>query len=805
MGDDPGAPSAAAPVASAWSRCHLHKVNALKDRDRQKKNDRHIAAVVENRLRRPSLSSLASILRRPSMSSPALAGRGEGAGLLEGQTWSALHGQLDSCSATVCGVQGELAGLVKADKQREEVLGKILADQEKLTEDVEAIRNMLTEHLVEGGGKKPPKKHSCRSTEIGGDGVVLSLDDPEVRQLLQQEKTLEVMLGKLSVARRQHERTKAKNSDRGRIRTLHPDGRFRSYWNLLMLLFLAFSSVLAPMRIAWPNLVDSAMMDVCDVLIDVVFVGGVVINFFTGYRADGAVVMNKGHIARNYLRGWFTIDAISSIPFESLIVFTGVYLHPVLTMNKLLRLLRLFKIMRFLRQSKTITKYVDATLIRLFELVLFLLLFWHYVGCLWWYIGDDRSIVERGLVLGYNPTVGVPGEEVYPVSIQYLASFYWAIMMTTGLNTAIGPGQRSGQIVYECIVSFMGVCMQAYMLGAAAAEIAKMDSKDARRKAKLDAIKQCLASLRVPLFLRSPIMEYYENLYLRDSDDLSTLSDMPSSLKVQMAVTLNAEFVRSVSYFSNLDAQVIATLVLCLRSRIYMPMEIVIQQGEESRALFFVRSGTVQVIKDTNQDGEEGQIIATLEEHACFGEQSFLLGTEALASVRAKHYSEIMRLWRIDFDAIVNMFPALRVHMVGVQRELQQQYKVTASSTQAVNAESSRIGRKRAGFLKGVNSATCGLLQVNRQESPVPPQGARLRGSRRTSLFGAAGARVRPSRRVELPPVEPLCEGKKSTSEGMKDGPLAAPPPVVIPSQRETTPVLPFIGVVPANGPDQMA
>ena len=36
----------------------------------------------------------------------------------------------------------------------------------------------------------------------------------------------------------------------------------------------------------------------------------------------------------------------------------------------------------------------------------------------------------------------------------------------------------------------------------------------------------------------------------------------------------------------------------------------------------------------------------------------------------------MMRLWKNDFDAVVTMFPSLRVHMIGVQRELKEQYKV---------------------------------------------------------------------------------------------------------------------------------
>ena len=48
--------------------------------------------------------------------------------------------------------------------------------------------------------------------------------------------------------------------------------------------------------------------------------------------------------------------------------------------------------------------------------------------------------------------------------MRYMASFYWAILMTTGLNVPIGPGLRQGQIVYECLICFLGVCMQARLL-----------------------------------------------------------------------------------------------------------------------------------------------------------------------------------------------------------------------------------------------------------------------------------------------------------------------------------------------------
>ena len=47
--------------------------------------------------------------------------------------------------------------------------------------------------------------------------------------------------------------------------------------------------------------------------------------------------------------------------------------------------------------------------------------------------------------------------------------------------------------------------------------------------------------MRVPGFLRAKITEFYENLYMREQGhEASVVSDMPSSLKVHLATTLNA-------------------------------------------------------------------------------------------------------------------------------------------------------------------------------------------------------------------------------------------------------------------------
>ena len=162
-------------------------------------------------------------------------------------------------------------------------------------------------------------------------------------------------------------------------------------------------------------------------------------------------------------------------------------------------------------------------------------------------------------------------DEDISFGMRYVAAYYWAVLMTTGLNVPIGPGLQQRQVVYECFICFLGVCMQAYMLGAAASEIANIDAHDSIKRQKFDSIKNYLRGKRVPYFLREPILEYYERVLTQmDADNDHLMAELPSSLKIQLALTLNADFLKGVSFFRNLEPRIIATLVLCLRSRIYM-------------------------------------------------------------------------------------------------------------------------------------------------------------------------------------------------------------------------------------------
>ena len=71
---------------------------------------------------------------------------------------------------------------------------------------------------------------------------------------------------------------------------------------------------------------------------DAIFAVDIVLNFFSAFEDtnSGQIVTNLNIIAKTYVRGWFLIDLVSTIPFEAIF-------------SKNLTILRTIKILRFLK------------------------------------------------------------------------------------------------------------------------------------------------------------------------------------------------------------------------------------------------------------------------------------------------------------------------------------------------------------------------------------------------------------------------------------------------------------------------
>lgn len=92
----------------------------------------------------------------------------------------------------------------------------------------------------------------------------------------------------------------------------------------------------------------------------------------------------------------------------------------------------------------------------------------------------------------------------------------------------------------------------------------------------------------------------------------------------------------------------------CLRRK-FSKGEYIIKEGEKGQSLFFLRCGTVEVIKEL--DSSNYKHLKDFEEGDFFGEISFLDDASRTASVVATDDCEVLELTSDKFDALVNTNP----------------------------------------------------------------------------------------------------------------------------------------------------
>lgn len=121
-----------------------------------------------------------------------------------------------------------------------------------------------------------------------------------------------------------------------------------------------------------------------DFLIDICFVADMIIVFRTSFiNQEGEEVVSALEIAKNYMKGRFTFDFLSVVPFDKLFaIFTketsAAKQLQIFGILKLIRILRLNKIIMYMNVKKD-----TKASIRVIKLMFFLLMYVHSVACFW--------------------------------------------------------------------------------------------------------------------------------------------------------------------------------------------------------------------------------------------------------------------------------------------------------------------------------------------------------------------------------------------------------------------------------------
>jgi len=413
---------------------------------------------------------------------------------------------------------------------------------------------------------------------------------------------------------------------------LNPEWPPRFAWDLLVLILVLCDSVVIPFQLAEfgtaPGFDDFWLW-----LTFCIFLSDMVMNFFTGYRSEkndkrrpeGTLVTKKASVVVHYLRGWFWIDFMGTVPWQ---VIAGACMPDTdtqLTVKaakvvKLTRLLRLMRVLRLLKLTVNFERFeghigsiTALNVMSLIKVIAVWAAICHWGACFWWMVGKRNSLVmiltsqddrPDGLHWTELPRrhsthddFGVWTWVQRPASEQYAFCFYWILGVMRTMPAEVTP---VNQVERVFVLIFMFFAILAFAIN-----VARLTQAWFKFSARREAFKEEMAYLRMHLretecgtSLQLRAQAYLMHLFQKrklHAKEAGLLNVLPEGLKLQIRNACVTPHLRKISRFQDWSESALRRVCGCTQAVDYLTGDKVTEKGSDAETAYVLMRGAIQV------------------------------------------------------------------------------------------------------------------------------------------------------------------------------------------------------------------
>uniref|UniRef100_A0A6U4HCZ3 Ion transport domain-containing protein n=1 Tax=Phaeomonas parva TaxID=124430 RepID=A0A6U4HCZ3_9STRA len=259
---------------------------------------------------------------------------------------------------------------------------------------------------------------------------------------------------------------------------LHPEGRARAGWDILLALFMIYLSFMLPFRVGvLTTREDEAFarrnpeVVAFDLFVDAMFFIDIFLNFRTAYynAAKQHWEWRTEKMAMHYIcAGTFAFDVLASLPAAVNVatggddVDTSFRFAKLLRFGRFFRLLRLFHVARVVRASQKLTflyklwvRYVGRTegTGRLLWWIMMMGLLTHWLACFFVLLGDpngtDESCAEFAVPPGDCTWLEVNQVFLRGIDYRYFLAVHWSVQTLTTVGYGNVSINTNAEFIYQ--------------------------------------------------------------------------------------------------------------------------------------------------------------------------------------------------------------------------------------------------------------------------------------------------------------------------------------------------------------------
>ncbi|XP_059137623.1 potassium voltage-gated channel subfamily H member 8 isoform X3 [Peromyscus eremicus] len=331
----------------------------------------------------------------------------------------------------------------------------------------------------------------------------------------------------------------------------------------------------------------------------------IILNFRTTYVSkSGQVIFEARSICIHYVTTWFIIDLIAALPFDLLYAFN-------VTVVSLVHLLKTVRLLRLLRLLQKLDRYSQHSTIVLTLLMSMFALLAHWMACIWYVIGkmerEDNSLLKwevgwlhelgKRLESPYygNNTMGGPS-----IRSAYIAALYFTLSSLTSVGFGNVSANTDAEKIFSICTMLIGALMHALVFGNVTAIIQRMYSRWSLYHTRTKDLKDFIRVHHLPQQLKQRMLEYFQTTWSVNNgiDSNELLKDFPDELRSDITMHLNKEILQ-LSLFECASRGCLRSLSLHIKTSFCAPGEYLLRQGDALQAIYFVCSGSMEVLKDS--------------------------------------------------------------------------------------------------------------------------------------------------------------------------------------------------------------